>query len=125
LPLEPSWEYAVLALSPGVVVDGEVVQEGALVYLGCGRSVLQVGSEGPPVRALLLGGEPFGEDLLMWWNFVGRSHDEVVADREEWMAAVAGAATRFGQVSAYNGPSLPAPTMPGTRLRPRRPAAGR
>jgi quercetin 2,3-dioxygenase len=57
--------------------------------------------------------------LLMWWNFVGRSHDEIVAVREEWMEAVGGSATRFGQVSAYDGPSLPAPALPGTRLRPR------
>ena len=108
-----------LALSPGLVVDGESVPEGALVYLGCGRSGLLVGSDGPPARALLLGGEPFGEDLLMWWNFVGRSHEEVVAAREEWAAAVGGAATRFGQVSAYAGPALPAPALPGIRLRPR------
>ena len=56
----------------------------------------------------------------MWWNFVARSHDEIVAVREEWMEAVAGGSTRFGQVSAYDGPSLPAPALPGTRLRPRR-----
>ena len=56
----------------------------------------------------------------MWWNFVARSHDEVVEAREEWMAAVGGADTRFGQVSAYDGPALPAPALPATRLRPRR-----
>jgi hypothetical protein len=55
----------------------------------------------------------------MWWNFVGRSHDEVAAARAEWTAAVEGAATRFGRVEAYDGPALPAPELPGTRLRPR------
>ena len=56
----------------------------------------------------------------MWWNFVGRDHDEVEASREEWQRAVDGAETRFGQVAAYDGAALPAPALPGTRLRPRR-----
>ena len=41
-----------------------------------------------PVRLLLLGGEPFGESIVMWWNFVGRTHEEVVAFREEWQAQI-------------------------------------
>ena len=26
---------------------------------------------------LLIGGEPFTESLVMWWNFIGRSHDDI------------------------------------------------
>ena len=37
--------------------------------------------ESGPVRALLIGGEPLGEQIVMWWNFVGRSHEEIVAYR--------------------------------------------
>ncbi|HEX7187374.1 MAG TPA: pirin family protein [Actinomycetes bacterium] len=120
LPLEPEWEHAVLALSDGLVVDSELVAGGSLVYLGCGRENVVLAASGQSARALLLGGEPFDEELLMWWNFVGRDHDEVVAARDEWQRAVGGADTRFGQVESYRGPSLPAPTLPGTRLRPRR-----
>ena len=116
LPLLPDWEHAVLALGPGLTVDGAAVAEGTLAYLGTGREGLELAGDS---RALLLGGEPFAEDLLMWWNFVGRSHEEVVARREEWMRAVAGEATRFGQVQGYAGAALPAPALPGTRLRPR------
>ncbi|HEU4912754.1 MAG TPA: pirin family protein [Actinomycetes bacterium] len=119
VPLEAAWEHAVLALTGDVVVDGEPVPQGALAYLGCGRDRLEVRSDGGDARALLLGGEPFEEQLLMWWNFVGRTHDEVAAAREEWMTAVGGADTRFGHVPAYDGPALPAPALPGTRLRPR------
>ncbi len=125
LPLETAWEHAVLALSPGLVVDGDAVPEGVLVYLGCGRDSLHLaagtsaatGAAG--ARMLLLGGEPFGEELLMWWNFVGRTHDEVAAARDEWTAAVEGADTRFGHVTAYDGPALAAPALPGARLRAR------
>ena len=42
------------------------------------------------MRALLLGGPPFGESIVMWWNFVGRTHEEVAAFREEWQAQVDG-----------------------------------
>lgn len=35
-------------------------------------------------RVLLLGGEPFGTEIVMWRNFIGRSHGEVVGYREAW-----------------------------------------
>ena len=44
---------------------------------------------------LVLGGEPFGEEVVMWWNFIGRSHDDVVAAREAWEAGP----ERFGSVA--------------------------
>jgi hypothetical protein len=119
MPLEPEWEHAVLPLTAGVAIDGEPVPAGTLAYLGCGRDRLDVAATGDGARALLLGGAPFGEELLMWWNFVGRTHEEVASYRAEWMAAVTGESTRFGQVRSYDGPPLPAPTLPGTRLRPR------
>lgn len=120
LPLDPAWEHAVLALDDGVRLGGEPLPAGSLAYLGCGRDGVDLsGSAAHGARAMLLGGEPFEEELLMWWNFVGRSHDEVAAARAEWTAAVEGAATRFGRVDAYDGPALPAPELPGTRLRPR------
>ena len=70
-----------------------------------------------PARAILLGGTPFGEHLVMWWNFVGRSHDEIVAYREQWESHDA----RFGAVDGYRGATarLPAPPLPNGRLRPR------
>jgi quercetin 2,3-dioxygenase len=113
LPLEPDFEYAALALSGDVEVDGRPLAPGPLLYLGSGRSRLAVRAE-QPARLLLLGGEPFEEQIVMWWNFVGRSHDEIVADREDWMAG-----RRFGTVPRFDGPPLPAPEMPTTRLRPR------
>jgi hypothetical protein len=61
----------------------------------------------------LIGGEPFGEELVMWWNFVARSHDEIVVAREEWMEG-----QRFGAVADSEGP-LAAPPIPPVRLKPR------
>jgi quercetin 2,3-dioxygenase len=119
LPLDPAFEHAVLALSGDVVVDGAAVADASLVYLGCGRRELTLAAGPAGGRLLLLGGEPFSEQLLMWWNFVGRDHDEIVAFRTEWEASRGGATTRFSPVSGYDGPALPAPEMPSVRLRPR------
>ena len=66
---------------------------------------------------MLLGGEPFEEPLVMWWNFVGRTHEEIVGFREQWQAR----SDRFGAVEGYGGfpKHLPAPALPTTRLKPR------
>jgi redox-sensitive bicupin YhaK (pirin superfamily) len=111
VPLERDFEYAVLAMSGGVDVDGVRLAPGPLLYLGTGRADVPVRGRG---RLLLLGGEPFEEQIVMWWNFVGRSHDEIVADREDWMVG-----WRFGPVLGYDGDPLPAPELPTTQLKPR------
>ena len=120
LPLEPGFEHGVLALSDGLTVNGERLERSSLEHLGTGRSEVVVTAGPDGGRMFLLGGEPFDEELLMWWNFVARSHDEVVEAREEWMAAVDGAMTRFGRVTGYDGGALAAPALPTSRLRPRR-----
>ena len=83
-----------------------------------GHRLTLVNSGDGPARVILLGGPPFGEELLMWWNFVGRSHADIAAYREAWDAG----SDRFGAVSGYRGrvPRLPAPPMPNGTLRPRR-----
>jgi redox-sensitive bicupin YhaK (pirin superfamily) len=122
LPLRQEFEYAVLTLSGTVNVDSDQVDgesgpnelsPGPLLYLGSGRTELTI-SAAEPARLLLLGGEPFEEKLVMWWNFVGRSHDDIVRARDDWQAGVG-----FGVVEGFDGDRLPAPAMPGTTLRPR------
>ncbi|MDQ1628687.1 MAG: quercetin 2,3-dioxygenase [Actinomycetota bacterium] len=120
LPVEADFEHAVLALGGDVTVDGAPVPAASLVYLGCGRREIALAAGSSGARLLLLGGAPFEEELLMWWNFIGRDHEEIVAFRTEWEASRAGAATRFDPVTGYDGPPLPAPELPTTRLRPRR-----
>jgi redox-sensitive bicupin YhaK (pirin superfamily) len=114
LPLQPSWEYAGLSLAGSVDVDGAALGPGPLLYLGSGRSDLSLRAE-HGARLLLIGGEPFDEHILMWWNFVGRDHDDIATAREQWM----GADPRFGTVHGYPGDRLPAPALPTVRLKPR------
>jgi redox-sensitive bicupin YhaK (pirin superfamily) len=119
LPLEPDFEHAVLTVSGAPEVDGRVVSPGTLLYLGTGRREVPLRA-GPESRFLLLGGVPFAEQLVMWWNFVGRSGEEVAEARAQWQAEIAGGADhRFGAVTGYEGPPLAAPALPPTPLRPR------
>ena len=115
LPLDPSFEYAVMVVSGSLDVAGHRLSSGPLLYLGTGRQELAVSSiDG--ARFVLIGGAPFEEELIMWWNFVGRSHDEIVAARDDWERA----SVRFGQVDGHGGERIPAPPMPTVRLTPRR-----
>ncbi|GAA2775750.1 pirin family protein [Saccharopolyspora taberi] len=118
LPLEPDFEHAVLALRDGLTVDGRPVATGTMLYLGRGRSAAEIGGPG---SGLLLGGLPFEERIVMWWNFVGRDHDEIARARADWEAArTAGdPGSRYGVVRGYDGPPLGAPALPGVELRPR------
>jgi redox-sensitive bicupin YhaK (pirin superfamily) len=113
LPLQRDFEYAVLVLSGDAEVDGAPLDHGSLLYLDRGRTGLSVRGT-PGARLFLLGGEPFTEPLVMWWNFVGRSHEEIAETREDWAAG-----RRFGTVTGYDGAPLPAPAMPTTRLKAR------
>ena len=103
-----------LALDGVAEVDGVEVKPGPLLYLGEGRASVSFAVPAP-ARVMLLGGEPFEERIVMWWNFVGRDHDEIVAARAGW-AGVENAGGRFGTVHGYDGPPMPAPAMPISRL---------
>jgi redox-sensitive bicupin YhaK (pirin superfamily) len=113
LPLEPDFEYAALAISGSVEVDGVRLEPGSLLYLGCGRRELPLLARAN-ASLLLLGGEPFEEQLVMWWNFLGRTQEEIVQARADWMEG-----SRFGEVHGYDGPRLPAPNLPPGSLKPR------
>ncbi|MEE6178372.1 pirin family protein [Mycobacterium sp. 050134] len=118
IQVDPAFEHGVLCDS-GQVQVGEIALAAAdLAYQKPGRSSLHLRNAGnAPARALLLGGTPFTEELVMWWNFVGRSHDDIVGDRQSWEDGD----DRFGAVHGYRGSltRLPAPPLPTTRLRPR------
>ena len=122
LPLDPTFEHGVLVDRGEPRVDEEPVPASHLAYLSAGRASVSIAAGATPVRALLIGGAPLGEPIVMWWNFVGRAHDEIVQYREQWQQdVIGGGATdgRFGTVAGYEGLALPAPEMPGVRLKPR------
>ncbi|WP_223162665.1 pirin family protein [Nocardioides antri] len=133
LPLEvdPSFEHGVLVDLGSVTVDGVTAKPAELAYIppGDGTIALVAGDEG--ARVLVLGGTPFGESIVMWWNFVGRTHEEVVGFRAEWQDQITrdGAVVpdssdvadgRFGIVAGDHLRPIPAPELPNARLKERR-----
>ncbi|HEX6569511.1 MAG TPA: pirin family protein, partial [Acidimicrobiales bacterium] len=103
VPLDPAFEHALVVLDGTVEVGGRAIAPGVLAYLGEGRDELAVDAPGP-ARLLLLGGEPFGDPIVMSWNFVGRSRAEVERAAAEWNAGDG----RFGAVASALA-RIPAP----------------
>ncbi len=141
--VDPEFEHGVLVDVGQAEVAGRAGLPGQLLYLSAGRDRLTVTAGAAPVRLLLLGGEPLGERIVMWWNFVGRSHEDVVRARAEWQAQLraddeptidepaddeppgdgvddgGGPHPRFGWVVGHPHAPLPAPVLPPLRLTPR------
>ena len=122
VPLNPDWEHALVAVygeaAVAATAEGEaavVLDAAHLLYLGTHRDDVVVSS---PAGAtlFLLGGEPFEDDVVMWWNFVGRTHEEIVEAREAWESG----SDRFGRVVDHGDERIPAPPMPAVRLTRRR-----
>lgn len=113
VPLDAFWEHALVVAAGAVAVDGVAVTPGSLAYLGTGRDHLVVDATEPGTRVLLLGGEPFPEPVLMWWNFVARTRTEIDAARADWKRETA----RFPAVRTPLA-RIPAPGTPWTTPEP-------
>ncbi|MEP7309173.1 MAG: pirin family protein [Acidobacteriota bacterium] len=105
MPLQPAYEYAAIVLSGDCRVEGERLQERVLYSLGTRRSEVGFASDSGG-RVLLIGGPPFAETILMWWNFVARTPQEIADARKDWDER-----RRFGDVAGYAGSRLEAPSL--------------
>jgi redox-sensitive bicupin YhaK (pirin superfamily) len=103
LPVDPSFEHAVLLLRGRVLADGVDLPTETLATIAPGSEALVLEGDAGSL-ALVLGGAPFGEEILMWWNFVARTSDEMATARADWEAG-----RRFGDVPGYRGARLAAP----------------
>ena len=111
LALQPGFEYAAMVLRGAATVAGEALAPGEWLYFAPGRTALDVRCDGA-AQWLLLGGEPFTEDILIWWNLVARNQDELQIALDDWNAG------RFAPVRAGSpAEPLAAPSLSGTRLR--------
>jgi redox-sensitive bicupin YhaK (pirin superfamily) len=118
LDLDRAFEHGVLLDQGSVEVAGATLDVADLAFQQAGHHELIIANRGQgAARIVLLGGPPFPEQLVMWWNFVGRSHDDIATYRQLWEDH----ADRFGAVDGYRGAvaRLPAPPLPNATLRPR------
>lgn len=130
IEVDPGFEHGLLVDLGHASVDGQEVKPGELLYVAPGRTRLHLECH-DEARLILIGGPPFGEEIMMWWNFVGRTHEEIVGYRNDWQAQLHGDGGlvtdstqvnpgRFGIVPDQHLPPLPAPTLPNGRLKRRR-----
>jgi redox-sensitive bicupin YhaK (pirin superfamily) len=115
LPVREDFEYGVVAVDGSAVVAGALIAPGLLAHLPAGPSGIRLSpaSGRRLARFFVVGGVPFSERLLMWWNFVARSGEEIARAREDW------AGGQFGPVYGYPGRPLAAPPLPDVPLKPR------
>jgi len=121
VPVDAAYEHGVLLDSGAVTVDGAPLGAAELGYLAPGRETISFVAQ-EDALLLLLGGPPFGEQIVMWWNFIGRDHDEVAAYRSEWQDLIADPeqepdpGARFRLPSGDPLPPIPAPPLPNVRM---------
>ena len=105
LPLNPAFEHGVVVMSGALKLDAHALTVGQLGYLAPGCATVTLTCDAP-TRLCLVGGEPFPDEIVLWWNFVGGSYDEIREARRAWQAG-----ERFGEVLGFDGPRLEAPEL--------------
>ena len=116
--VDPGYEHGVLVDRGAITLDGTALAKDELGTVDAGpASLTLVNTSDEAARLMLLGGPPFEESIVMWWNFIGRTHDDVIAYRDEWNAR----SEHFGRVEGYDDQDtwLRAPDLPHVRLKPR------
>ena len=123
IDVDDTFEHGLLLDAGDIDLEGVTVQPGELAYTGVGEKLLRIRNNGDtPARMILIGGEPFDEEIIMWWNFIGRTYEEIEQYRAEWQDQ----GERFGTTEGYIGHDpegldwLPAPALPHASIRPRR-----
>ena len=120
LPVEAAFEHGLLLDQGSVAIEGVDLPLSHLSFREAGVTSIRLSAGEEGARLLLIGGAPFGESIVMWWNFIGRSHDEIVQFRAQWQSDVIARENLDGPFGSIgSGPALPAPEMPAVRLKPR------
>ena len=121
LEVDTAFEHGLLVDRGELVVHDTTIPAHHLAYLPPRTSALRLTARDYPTRVILIGGKPFEEELVMWWNFLGRDHEEISQMRGQWQDGLEEGSKRFGHLEHM--PALPAPEMPGVRLKPRAPGS--
>ncbi len=95
LALIPAFEYALVVFEGAVALGQHTLEPGHLGYLGTGLDHVPLRVEAR-TQALLFGGVPFPEPILMWWNYVARDRSEIDGAHADWLAS----SDRFGRVAS-------------------------
>jgi quercetin 2,3-dioxygenase len=105
VPLTPEYEHVIFVATGRAEAGGAALRPGQLLYLPAGRHEVALAAA-EASSLFLLGGLPLGEKLLMWWNFVARTPEEIAAAAASW---------RAGEFSPVD--PMPAPPLDAVKLR--------
>lgn len=105
IPLKKEFEYGIAVLTGSASINEDRVEPGTLLYLGKDREHITINTL-EASQIILIGGEPFNEEIMLYWNFVARDKKEVLEFIRLWNET-----DHFGQVIGYNGPALDAPKL--------------
>lgn len=111
IPIDPTFEHGVVPIDKPIRVGDDIVDPGSLAIVPPGRHELRLTARSSPARLMLLGGEPLGDEVKMWWNFVARTTDELTEAWHDWSV---GNEDRFGPVPTGLD-RMEAPTPPWIR----------
>ncbi len=109
--LDTRFEYGIVPIDNPVKVDDAIVEPGWLGLVAAGSEALRLEALSGGARLMFLGGEPLGERIQMWWNFVGRTKDELT---DAWRAWQDHDTDRFGTVPSRLA-RIEAPSPPWLR----------
>jgi redox-sensitive bicupin YhaK (pirin superfamily) len=113
LELDADFEHGITVLEGSASVNGASLETGTLLYFAEGHTNVSIRCDAK-TRILLVGGEPFKEDIVLWWNFVARTQDEVAQARLDWIAQ----SPRFGSITDPTaGERLNVPSLEGIHLK--------
>jgi redox-sensitive bicupin YhaK (pirin superfamily) len=115
LPLNSEFEYGFMLASGEMKMNGQPVPVSGLYYLDPGSESVELEASADAI-VLMLGGKPFGEKILMWWNFIGRTHADISQARADWNSQNG---SRFGKFEDQIGGYIPAPALPSVNLNAR------
>lgn len=105
LPLNPVFEYGILPLVGDIDIKQECIGTNTLLYLPCQQTALPIRAK-KGSKILIIGGEPLKEDILIWWNFVARTKEEMIKAADLWKHH-----QHFGEVKGYEGDRLEPPPI--------------
>ncbi|AKE40564.1 Pirin-related protein [Corynebacterium kutscheri] len=125
MAVDASFEHGVLVDTGEIELCGSAVKQYELGYTGVGEEELVLHNTGAEqARLILIGGQPFQEEFVMYWNYIARNHAEIEQAHRQWSEH----SQRFGVVHGYisHDPHgitrLPGPAVPSVTIRPRKSA---
>lgn len=76
-------QRAAYVVSGTIGSGGERLQQGTL-YVFADDATVRLEAPDGEALVMLFGGEPLGEDRLVWWNFVATTQQQIDAARQRW-----------------------------------------